>query len=113
MFGHSGEQSDFFLTCKGSGDDASKFNFLEAQAYVGTPPETSMLILKPLAPNNGGIVHTGGAFFPDKTEFSRTYVIRFDRAEAEAAGFAGPRSGRLLLRVASPMARVEPVWQSK
>jgi len=26
---HSGEQSDFFLTCKGN-DDASKFNFLEA-----------------------------------------------------------------------------------
>jgi hypothetical protein len=52
-------------------------------------------------------------FFPDKTEFSRTYVIRFDRAEAEAAGFAGARSGRLVLRVASPMARVEPTWQSK
>jgi hypothetical protein len=52
-------------------------------------------------------------FFPNKTEFSRTYVIRFDRADAEASGFGGPKTGKLTLRVASPMARVEPVWQSK
>jgi hypothetical protein len=52
-------------------------------------------------------------FFPSKTEFSRTYVIRFDRADAEAAHFGGPSTGKLILRVASPMARVEPVWQAK
>jgi hypothetical protein len=66
---HSGEQSDFFLTCKGSGsDDADKFNFLEAQAYVGTPPETSEILLKPLAPSGGGIAHTGGTFFQSKMD---------------------------------------------
>src|SRR5262249_7549279 len=65
---HSGEQSDFFLTCRGSGDDASKFNFLEAQAYIGTPAETSMLILKPLSPASGGIVHTGGVFFKTRDD---------------------------------------------
>jgi hypothetical protein len=52
-------------------------------------------------------------FFPNRTEFSRTYLIRFDRAEAEAAGFAGARSGRLVLRVASPMARAEVEWHAR
>lgn len=66
---HSGEQSDFFLTCQGDGsNDASKFNFLEAQAFVGNPPETSLLLLKPLAPAGGGTVHTGGVFFKDKND---------------------------------------------
>jgi hypothetical protein len=66
---HSSEQSDFFLTCKGSGsDDATKFNFLEAQAYVASPPETSQIVLKPLSPAAGGVVHTGGVFFQDKTD---------------------------------------------
>ena len=66
---HSGEQSDFFLTCKGDGsNDASKFNFLEAQAFVGNPPETSMIVLKPLSPSGGGTAHTGGVFFTDKND---------------------------------------------
>ncbi|HEX4460864.1 MAG TPA: hypothetical protein VIA18_22950, partial [Polyangia bacterium] len=66
---HSGEQSDFFLTCAGSGtDDADKFNYLEAQAYVGNPPETSEILLKPLAPSGGGLAHTGGSFFQTKTD---------------------------------------------
>ena len=52
-------------------------------------------------------------FFPNRTAFSRTYVIRFDRTEAEAAGFSGPRSGRMILRVASPLARVDLVWQGR
>ncbi len=51
-------------------------------------------------------------FFPNKTEFSRTYLIRFNRADAENAGFAGPGSGRLILRVASPLGRAELVWQA-
>ncbi|HEX8952575.1 MAG TPA: hypothetical protein VF945_12055, partial [Polyangia bacterium] len=66
---HSSEQSDFFLTCQGDGtNDATKFNFLEAQAFVGKPPETSLLLLKPLAPAGGGTVHTGGVFFTSKTD---------------------------------------------
>jgi hypothetical protein len=66
---HSGEQSDFFLTCQGDGsNDASKFNFLEAQAFIGTPPETSLLLLKPLSPSGGGTPHTGGVFFPNKND---------------------------------------------
>lgn len=52
-------------------------------------------------------------FFPYRTEFSRTYMIRFDRAEAEGAGFAGPKSGRITLRVASPLAKAEVVWQGR
>lgn len=66
---HSAEQSDFFLTCQGNGsDDASKFNYLEAQSFVGNPPETSLILLKPLAPSGGGITHTGGVFFQSKND---------------------------------------------
>ncbi|HXU83540.1 MAG TPA: hypothetical protein VN914_19240 [Polyangia bacterium] len=52
-------------------------------------------------------------FFPNKTEFSQTYLIRFSRAEAEASGFGGPSSGRITLRIVSPLAKNEIVWQSK
>lgn len=66
---HSGEQSDFFLTCKGDGsNDATKFNFLEAQAFVGNPPATSLILLKPLAPSGGGLSHTGGVFFMSQND---------------------------------------------
>jgi hypothetical protein len=66
---HSGEQSDFFITCQGSGsDDASKFNFLAAQAYVANPSTGSLILLKPLAPTAGGVAHTGGVFFQSKDD---------------------------------------------
>jgi hypothetical protein len=52
-------------------------------------------------------------FFPNRTEFSQSYLIRFNRAEAEAAGFVGPASGRITLRIASPLGKAELVWQSK
>jgi hypothetical protein len=66
---HSAEQSDFFLTCRGSGsDDASKFNFLEARAYVLASADTSPLVLKPLAPSAGGLSHTGGVFFTSRDD---------------------------------------------
>jgi hypothetical protein len=52
-------------------------------------------------------------FFPYRTEFTTTYLIRFNRVDAENAGFAGPGSGRLTLRVASPMAKGELIWEGK
>jgi hypothetical protein len=52
-------------------------------------------------------------FFPNRTEFSQTYLIRFSRAEAEGAGFTGPASGRVTLRIASPLAKNELVWEAK
>src|SRR4029079_19373151 len=68
---HSSEQSDFFLACQGSGsDDLTKFNFLEAQAFIGNPVDQSKILLKPLAPSAGGISHTGGGFFDNKTDGS-------------------------------------------
>ncbi|MDB4969665.1 MAG: Periplasmic component of the Tol biopolymer transport system-like protein [Myxococcales bacterium] len=88
---HSGEQSDFFLTCKGDGsNDASKFNFLEAQAFVGSPPETSMILLKPLAPSGGGIVHTGGVFFTSKNDET------WKKLSAWAAAVGGSQSAQTL-----------------
>jgi hypothetical protein len=52
-------------------------------------------------------------FFPNKTEFSQTYLIRFSRAEADAAGFGGATSGRIALKIVSPLAKNEIVWESK
>jgi hypothetical protein len=52
-------------------------------------------------------------FFPNKTEFSQTYLIRFNRADAETSGFTGPASGRITLRIASPLAKNELVWEAK
>jgi hypothetical protein len=52
-------------------------------------------------------------FFPNRTEFSHTYLIRFTRADAESSGFAGPASGRITLRIASPLAKNELVWEAK
>jgi len=52
-------------------------------------------------------------FFPNRTEFSQTYLIRFTRADAESSGFGGPASGRITLRIASPLAKNELVWESK
>ncbi len=66
---HSSQQSDFFLTCKGTGsDDATKFNYLEAQQYVSSKPDGSPIELKPLAPSQGGSIHTGGSFFLNKQD---------------------------------------------
>ncbi len=54
-------------------------------------------------------------FFPMRTAFSRTYVLRFSRAPRDTEGppFAGTASGRLILRFASPAGRVDLVWQGQ
>jgi hypothetical protein len=62
---HGSVRSDFYLTC--GGDDGQRwFNFLQARAFVAPAPapvERSELLLRPLAPEGGGVSHTGGAFF--------------------------------------------------
>lgn len=52
-------------------------------------------------------------FFPSRTEFSRTYVMKFDRKAADDIGFSGPASGRMTLRVVSPAAKAEVSWLSR
>jgi hypothetical protein len=52
-------------------------------------------------------------FFPSRTEFTRTYEISFSRTGSGGQPFSGPASGRLILRFASPVGRVELVWNSK
>jgi hypothetical protein len=86
---HSAEQSDFFLTCKGSGsDDATKFNFLEAQFYVNKPPETSQILLKPLAPSGGGSAHTGGVFFANKQDATWIKLSNWAAEVGQSPAFA-------------------------
>jgi hypothetical protein len=52
-------------------------------------------------------------FFPTRTPFSRTYTVRFVRPEGGEETFVGPRSGRLVLRVASPVGKVDVSWETK
>lgn len=50
-------------------------------------------------------------FFPTRTLFSRTYTIRFSKPDDGT--FVGPQSGRMVLRIASPIGKVEAVWDAK
>lgn len=49
-------------------------------------------------------------FFPSRTPFSKTYTVRFLHPEGDA--FVGPVSGRLTLRLDSPLGKVEAVWET-
>jgi hypothetical protein len=50
-------------------------------------------------------------FFPDKTPFSKTYSVRF-LMPAAGVEWSGLKSGALTLRIASPIGKVELLWQS-
>ena len=50
-------------------------------------------------------------FFPDKTPFSKSYSIRFTMP-ASGTEFSGVKSGSITLRIASPIGRVDLLWQS-
>jgi len=52
-------------------------------------------------------------FFPTRTLFSKTYTVRFVRPDGAGDAFLGPQSGRMILRVASPIGKVEVVWEAK
>lgn len=52
-------------------------------------------------------------FFPSRTPFSKTYTVRFVRPDATGESFVGPQSGRLILRLASPVGKVEVTWEAK
>jgi hypothetical protein len=49
-------------------------------------------------------------FYPAKTPFSKTYLIRFLRGAAREDGFTGERSGELILRFAGPFGRGDLRW---
>lgn len=56
------------------------------------------------------------SFFPRKTPFTRTYVVRFARgkvAEGAGASFQGWQSGRLTLRIASPAGQAQVTWVAR
>lgn len=52
------------------------------------------------------------SFFPNRTPFTRTYVIKFEK-EVEDRPFAGPASGRLALRFSSPVGEAELMWRAQ
>lgn len=67
---HSSPQSDFYMTC-GSDDQQLAFNYLQATGFVaaaGVAVEQSEILLRPLAPESGGVSHTGGTFFQTRDD---------------------------------------------
>jgi len=52
------------------------------------------------------------AFYPAKTPFSKTYLIRFIRGGGHEDGFTGERSGELALRFAGPLGSSDLRWSS-
>lgn len=51
-------------------------------------------------------------FFPERTDFTRTYSITFSRP-AEEQAFAASAKKQLTLRIAGPMGRIDMVWDAK
>lgn len=51
-------------------------------------------------------------FFPTKTPFSKTYLVRFKRPKEDGT-FLGESSGRMTLRFNSPKGRAELIWQAE
>jgi hypothetical protein len=53
-------------------------------------------------------------FFPAKGPFTRTYAIRFLRVgtDGKPVDFPGPSTGSIMLRITSPVGRVELIWQN-
>ena len=49
-------------------------------------------------------------FFPAKTPFSKTYNVRF--VPPPDTDFVGLKSGSIILRIASPLGRIELTWRS-
>ncbi len=52
-------------------------------------------------------------FFPTRTLFSKTYTVKFARPVGASAPFIGSRSGRIILRMDSPIGKVEVTWEAK
>jgi hypothetical protein len=52
-------------------------------------------------------------FYPVKTPFTKTYVARFLRSAGKDEGFAGERSGRIVLRFAGPLGRADLIWSAR
>ena len=53
------------------------------------------------------------AFYPVKTPFSKTYLIRFIRGAGHEDGFTGERSGELALRFAGPLGINDLRWSNR
>ncbi|HEY0708262.1 MAG TPA: hypothetical protein VGG33_15765, partial [Polyangia bacterium] len=67
---HGSSQADFRLTC-GDTEAARDANFARAAAFVALAParvEESEILLRPLAPQSGGLSHTGGSFFSNRDD---------------------------------------------
>jgi hypothetical protein len=91
---HSSPQADFFLTC-GDTEQEVDANFARAASFVALPPartDQSELLLRPLSPRAGGLSHTGGAFFGERTDERWQVLVAFAEAVQAAPPAEPPRS---------------------
>ncbi len=54
-------------------------------------------------------------FFPNRTPFTRTYVLRFEKNDelGKAFDFGGEHTGKIVLRIACPRGAAELAWTAK
>jgi hypothetical protein len=64
---HGNTSNSLYLTC-GNDPQSIRWNYLAAQEYLAQTPEQSELLRRPLAPEQGGAYHEGGAIFSSPTD---------------------------------------------
>jgi len=81
---HGAPQSDFYITC-GESDDEAAFNFSQAWSFVNAPVEDSQILRVPLAARAGGRGHTGGDQFASTSDADytaiRTWAMQIGRLD--------------------------------
>jgi hypothetical protein len=100
---HGAPQADFYITC-GDTPEQVAYNYTQAHAFVGDPPEASQLLIVPLAARNGGIGHSGGDQFTGMAD--PDYVAIRDWAEvAQPIVFGANDPGQTFF-----MRHVQPIF---
>jgi hypothetical protein len=82
---HGTMAADYYVTC-GNDDRQTKTNYLITRAFVASEIDDSELLTRPLNPTLGGHWHTGGVFFPSRSDGDYQQL----RTWAETAGPSDP-----------------------
>lgn len=82
---HGTMTADYYLTC-GNDDRQTKTNYLITRAFVADTIDDSELLTRPLDPTLGGHWHSGGVFFPSRSDGDYRRLAEW----AEAAGPSEP-----------------------
>lgn len=78
---HGTPQSDFYVTC-GDDEEQLQHNYIVTRSFVAAETQRSELLLRPLAPDAGGVQHSGGALWGSTNDGSYRSTLEW----AEATG---------------------------